>query len=480
MRGSEIWIVFAYCTWFFTVPGVHGYARRATTSSSAKTPAASPGFNFNPMSDLTNCTPATFSWFYGSETASQPGDLILIITSDIVGDADLDQVITPVTLDPLARSYTWPSVNATPGGYQLEAKSDLASFLILSDAFKIKPGSCHSASASLTAQGATKTSASIPPVVSVVANPDLNFNQTADMKNCTPAVINWFYYKTTDPQPNDLTLTISSDIPGDKQFNRRITTTPIDPSARSFTWPSVNQIPGVFQILAQSDLMGWSVLSGPFNVTTNTGPCPALAASSTSQQSVSRTDAPTTTTVADTPADGTKGKKGAIAGGVVGGLCGVVVVAAIVFRVIRRSYRVRQSPPSEDTQQISPFPVVPRDGTTVLVQGDGKTTLTWDPPAVDKSLAGSGKRRRAAETALSEAQEEEVGAETDGGQSSLQAPVENPSEGALAAPETGPLAEQQLRAIAQRVAAMEVQLQVQGQLGEQPPGYDAELAPVRT
>ncbi|KAJ7183699.1 hypothetical protein C8R46DRAFT_1186648 [Mycena filopes] len=151
------------CTWLLAARGVYAHTRRAIASSSAITPAASPGFNFHSLSDMTNCTPATFSWFYGADTMPQPGDLIFIITSDVPGNTDLDQVITPAPLDPMARTYTWPSVNATPGGYQLEAKSDSTSLLVLSNVFKVKQGRCNSTSASLSAVDATKsTSASIP------------------------------------------------------------------------------------------------------------------------------------------------------------------------------------------------------------------------------------------------------------------------------------------------------------------------------
>ncbi|KAJ7183711.1 hypothetical protein C8R46DRAFT_1186654 [Mycena filopes] len=412
-------------------------------ATSAAPPVQTLGFNFNPVSDMTNCKPATFTWFYVGDLHWQPGDLIFMITSDMTGNTDLDQVITPVTVDPMARSYTWPSV--------------------FSNLFKVKQGNCD---ASSTSTSGTKTWASLPSA-SAVPNPGLNFNHTADMKNCTPAVINWFYYRTTDPQPDDLTLTIKSDIPvGDIEFEKRISPDPIDPSARSFTWPSVNQVPGVFQIAAQSDSAGWTVLSGPFNVVNNTGLCRVISTRPTSTQSETQT-----TTAAAIPENGTQSNstRGAIAGGVVGGVIFIVVIG---FGVIRRRFRRR--PDLETIPEISPFSVSPQDGTRVLVHGDGKTTLTWNPPAVDKSLTGSGKRSHTAETPHSDSQEDEnLGPAFEGGQPS-QVPAGSSTEGAV--PEPGPL----WRAIAERVTAVELQLQTQGQLGEQPPGYDAEPAQANT
>ncbi|KAJ7900872.1 hypothetical protein B0H13DRAFT_1883170 [Mycena leptocephala] len=229
--------------------------------SSSDNAAAKPGFNFNTIADMTTCTSVTFTWFYGAATDSQPGDLEFTITSDIPGDSDLDQVITPETVDPLARSYTWPSVNTTPGGYQIIAQSLLALFFILSNSFKVVQGACRSKS-----QTTTKTPSSTGSSASVVANPSLNFNKISDMKNCTSAPINWFYSPATQQQPDDLTLTISSDVPGDTTLDQLITPEPLDPLARSYTWPSVKAIPGVYQIEARSDSAQWLILSGPFNV----------------------------------------------------------------------------------------------------------------------------------------------------------------------------------------------------------------------
>jgi hypothetical protein len=115
---------------------------------------------------MTNCTSATFTWFYGADTDSQPGDLTFIITSDVPGDNHLDQVITPKTVDPLARIYTWPSVNATPGGYQIAAQSLLAPFLVLSNSFKVVQGACRS-NGQTTTKSACQQSSFAPELIIV-------------------------------------------------------------------------------------------------------------------------------------------------------------------------------------------------------------------------------------------------------------------------------------------------------------------------
>ncbi|KAJ6577068.1 hypothetical protein DFH09DRAFT_1361371 [Mycena vulgaris] len=113
------------------------------------------------MSGMTNCTPATFSWVYGATTDSQPVDLRLIITSDVPGDSHLDQLITPEPIDPLAHSFTWPSVNTISGGYQIAAISDMTQFLILSNSFKVVNSditSCRSTSTPVSVPGASSVS----------------------------------------------------------------------------------------------------------------------------------------------------------------------------------------------------------------------------------------------------------------------------------------------------------------------------------
>ncbi|KAJ7027397.1 hypothetical protein C8F04DRAFT_1266956 [Mycena alexandri] len=451
MRATEAWAAFAFFTRFLAANGVHA-------SSSAQAPAATPGFNFNPISDMTNCTPVTFTWFYESVTDSdsQPGDLMFIITSDIDGDAALDQVITPVTVDPLARSYTWPSVNATPGGYEIGAKSDLASFLVLSNAFQVKQGGCHSPFS--VSPETAKTASSVGPAASVIANPGLNFNRTSDMKNCTAAVISWFYWNTTHPQPVDLTLTLTSDVPGDTEFDKLINTKPLDPLARNHTWSSVNAIPGVYQIAARSDSAQWTVLSGPFNVVNDDNACSLTSGSGTHRY----------TSGGARPQS--KAKRGAIVGGsAVGGL---LMLIAVVACILRRRLRTR----SATSPEISPFTsVIVRRGTSVVVQDARKIHLTWDVPEVGESQVGPGKRSPTVtgETMHSGSQLEAVDVHNRVQNNQL---AEHRPENPVS--ESGP--EQQLMAIAERVAAMEVQLQTQGRLEEQPPDYDAEPTPART
>ncbi|KAJ6577069.1 hypothetical protein DFH09DRAFT_1149183 [Mycena vulgaris] len=92
MRVAEAYTVFAFCTWFLAgARGVHGHISRATAkSSSSASTRKNPGFNFSPISEMTNCNPATFTRFYGATTDSQPVDLTFVITSDVPGDSHLD------------------------------------------------------------------------------------------------------------------------------------------------------------------------------------------------------------------------------------------------------------------------------------------------------------------------------------------------------------------------------------------------------
>jgi uncharacterized coiled-coil protein SlyX len=356
----------------------------------------------------------------------------------------------------------------------------------------------------------------------VVANPGLNFNKISDMKNCTSAPINWFYSPATQQQPDDLTLTISSDVPGVTDLDELITPEPLDPLARSYTWPSVKAIPGVYQIEARSDSAQWLILSGPFNVvngidtlcrakstnavsasstipagqtttpasqisttpasqTTTSGPAVTSGAAG-SQNKPSPT--PTSQTTASRPAvtsggagpqtqpssqtqskvnGGAKVNGRAIVGGVVGGLA---ILIAIVIWVIRRRYRTRIP---DTTTDVSPF-LIP--GISAVTQGREKAVPASDAPGVGESQAGSGKRHPM--------HRDERGAAVDardGGQSAQASTVNlNPSEDSTSERRS----EQQLRAMAERLAAMEAHLRTQEHPEEQPPDYNAESAPPRT
>ncbi|KAJ7913346.1 hypothetical protein B0H13DRAFT_2005300 [Mycena leptocephala] len=383
---------------------------------------------------MTNCTSATFTWFYGADTDSQPGDLTFIITSDVPGDSDLDQIITPETVDPLARIYTWPSVNATPGGYQIAAQSLLAPFLVLSNSFKVVQGACRSTSVTSKSQTTTKSQ-----------------------------------------QPDDLTLIITSDVPRVTALDELITPEPLDPLARSYTWSSVKAIPGVYQIAAKSNSAQWLILSGPFNVVNGTDTSCRFRSTSSVSASGAVTPASQTTSSGPAVTSGGSGPQnrpspqiqskvntGAIAGGVVGGLA---ILIAILICVIRRRSRTRISTTPAD---VSPFLIPGQPGTSTVTQERGKTGLAWDAPGVGESQEGSGKRHR-----MGEMMHRDERDAREGGQST-QASAVNPSDS------VSERSEQQLRAMAERLAAMEAHLRTQGHPEEQPPDYNAEPAPPRT
>ncbi|KAJ7804806.1 hypothetical protein B0H13DRAFT_1930567 [Mycena leptocephala] len=152
----------------------------------------------------------------------------------------------------------------------------------------------------------------------------------------------------------------------------------------------------------------------------------------------------------------------AIAGGVVGGL---TILIVIVIWVIR-GYRTRIP---DTTTDVSPF-LIP--GTSAVTQGRGKAVPTSDAPGVGESQAGSGKRHPM--------HRDERGAAVDahdGGQSTqASTSTANPAEDSASERRS----EQQLRAMAERLAAMEAHLRTQEHLEEQPPDYNAEPAPPRT
>jgi uncharacterized coiled-coil protein SlyX len=109
-----------------------------------------------------------------------------------------------------------------------------------------------------------------------------------------------------------------------------------------------------------------------------------------------------------------------------------------------------------------------------VTQERGKTVLAWDAPGIPDSRAGSGKRHRMREIMHRDERGAAVDAH-DGGQSG-QASTLNPLEDSASERRS----EQQLRAMAERLAAMEAHLRTQGHPEEQPPDYNAEPAPPHT
>ncbi|KAJ7900904.1 hypothetical protein B0H13DRAFT_2028595, partial [Mycena leptocephala] len=316
-------------------------------------------------------------------------------------------------------------------------------------------------------------SSSAGPGASVVANPGLNFNQTSDVKTCTPQ------------QPDGLTLTITSDFIGDTALDVLITPEALDPLARSYTWPSAKAIPGVYQIAAKSNSAQWLILSGPFKVMNGTDTsCRFKSTSSVSASSAtpaSQITTPASQTAPSGPAVTSGGagsqnqpspqiqskvNRGAITGGVVGGL----ILIAIVIWVIRRRYRARIPDIATD---VSPFLIPGQPGTSVVTQERGKTVLAWDAPGIPESQAGSGKRHRMRDMMNRDERGAAVDAR-DGGQSTqASTSTANPAEDSASERRS----EQQLRAIAERLAVMEAHLRTQGHPEEQPPDYNAEPAP---
>jgi hypothetical protein len=294
------------------------------------------------------------------------------------------------------------------------------------------------------------------------------------MKTCTPALINWFYSPTTQQQPDDLTLTITSDVPGVTDLDELITPGPLDPLARSYIWPSVKAIPGVYQIEAKSNSAQWLILSGPFNVVNGTDTsCRFRSASSVSASSATPASQTTWSGPAVTsggsgpqnqpsPQTQSKVNTGAIAGGVVGGLA--ILIAILICVICCRSRTQIPTTPAD----VSPFLIPGQPGTSAVPRERGKTGLAWDTPGVGESQGGSGKRHR-----MGEMMHRDERDAREGGQST-QASTVNPSDS------VSERSEQQLRAMAERLAAMEAHLRTQGHPEEQPPDYNAESAPPRT
>ncbi|KAJ6524716.1 hypothetical protein DFH09DRAFT_1286308 [Mycena vulgaris] len=248
----------------------------------------------------------------------------------------------------VAWSFTWSSVNTIPRGYQIAAISNSAQFLVLSNSFKVVNGdgnSCRSksspvsaASSGIRVPAATTTSSSASSSSAsgaASAQPTFNFKPISGMTNCTPATFSWVYGATTDSQPVDLRFIITSDVPGDSHLDQLITPEPINPPARSFTWLSVNTIPGGgtrFSLkVINSDVTSCRSMSAPVSAS------------------------------AQPQANDPKVNRETIAGGVVGGL--FILIAAI--SVIPCQYRTRTRNATAPAE-ISPFT---NHGKTVLALG---------------------------------------------------------------------------------------------------------------
>ncbi|KAJ6514773.1 hypothetical protein DFH09DRAFT_1332900 [Mycena vulgaris] len=442
---------------------------------------------------MTNCTPATFTWFYGATTDSQPVDLTFTITSDVPGDSHLDQLITLEALDPKARSFTWPSVNTIPGGYQIAAISNSAGFLVLSNSFQVANGACRSTSgsgANSAVHITTKSSSSAGSSASGSASPKpiFIFSPISEMTTCTPATITWTFGTATNSLPTDLTLTLTSAVRGDTDLDTLITPKSLDPLARSYTWSAVIATPGEYQISARSDLVQWVILSDSFNIVNGTETsCPSTSASSVSSAISASHPASSSSSSSSGPsvpsgasqsqgqtqgqpqASGSKVNRGAIAGGVVGGL--IILVAAI--SVIRCQYRTRTTTPAE----ISPFTVTPPASMLSRDHGyrgsHGQSVLALDRPIAPDVVASQAEvfekfprkmRRIFDQQAAVDARDRPQNGEEQAAHVSEESASERSERSERSS-------QQQLRAMAERLALMEVHLRPRLPSEERPPDY---------
>ncbi|KAJ6514772.1 hypothetical protein DFH09DRAFT_1288024 [Mycena vulgaris] len=152
MRAAAVYIRGACCICLLAASlGVHGYLPRATTQASpapSSSASATRGFGFNIISEMTTCTPAKITWVYSplysinlaisitNAEVSQPDPpLNALISSHMIRAWNrnsvsrrgvITQLIAAESLNPLARSYTWPSVNVSAGWYTLQASFDSA------------------------------------------------------------------------------------------------------------------------------------------------------------------------------------------------------------------------------------------------------------------------------------------------------------------------------------------------------------------
>ncbi|KAF7348604.1 hypothetical protein MVEN_01378200 [Mycena venus] len=171
------------------IGSVNGYVRprddTPTGVDSASSAIVTPAFQFDKISEMTTCQPAVISWMYSPVTVDDPLVLTLNITNDgvlqpsppsatatgtfatpNVGRAwnrrDLlpltQQITTDSGINPLERTYTWPSVNVSAGWYELTATLGLPGFLQTSTSFYVQNGTDVSCLASQPASSSSTPS----------------------------------------------------------------------------------------------------------------------------------------------------------------------------------------------------------------------------------------------------------------------------------------------------------------------------------
>ncbi|KAJ6582863.1 hypothetical protein DFH09DRAFT_1437290, partial [Mycena vulgaris] len=347
--------------------------------------------------------------------------------------------------------------------------------------------------------------------------PDFSFNNISEMTTCIPTTITWSYTPAVNsvslnfslsitnlgaikPSPPPLT-TSAHMIRARNSVSRReigtesIIAGSIDPSAGSYTWPSVNVSAGWYVLFADLGHIGSGSLS--FYVANGTDTscirsnAVSLSASSPTSASLATSSPPSGPAVITAAAHGSKVNRGAIAGGVLGGLFILVATISIIFRCRSRT-RIPSTPAS------SP-PISPAAAT--LSHHHGQTVLALDRAMAPGVVASQGEmfeklaRMRESMRILEEQQQGSEGAvdARDGAQDGeeeaahlvnqsasepaleahLQASASPPQPGASSgARADAPDMAQQLRAMAERLALMEAHLhQTHGLPEERPPDY---------
>jgi len=158
-----------------------------TAVNAASSAIVTPGFQFDSISQMTTCKPAVISWLYSPVTVDDPLELLLYITNDNVAqppapsstatgifttpdgrravrrDTAVVLEITPEGgIDPLLRTYTWPSVNVTAGWYELEATLPLPGFTEESLSFYVANGTNVSCFAGAAPPASASSASSVP------------------------------------------------------------------------------------------------------------------------------------------------------------------------------------------------------------------------------------------------------------------------------------------------------------------------------
>ncbi|KAK7059753.1 hypothetical protein R3P38DRAFT_2759140 [Favolaschia claudopus] len=170
------------------ISSVNGYVRPRQGPSSAQLAApavVTPAFAFNSIPEMTTCSEATITWQYSPVTADDPGGLTLSITNENVAQppapsttvsgtfkppgsrglgrrADIQRPIAS-SIDPGLRTFTWTSVDAPPGWYEIIATLPFPDFSRQSQAFYVQNGTDTSCINSTPASSSTTSDPTSPP-----------------------------------------------------------------------------------------------------------------------------------------------------------------------------------------------------------------------------------------------------------------------------------------------------------------------------